>query len=90
MLDRHGGVNGDFYLLLPRIVAADAQAQCLIADRDLHAVADIQVDVQGVVVRRVDLVPQRGEHAGDIRRAAGASEPALADGLNVIVNMVEF
>ena len=90
MMHRWRWIDDYLHLFLPRIVAADAQAQRLIAHRDLRAIADIQVDVQGIVVRRVDIVSQRGQHAGNIRRAARAAEPALADGLNVIVNMVEF
>ncbi|MNN96492.1 hypothetical protein D3C81_2154920 [compost metagenome] len=45
--------------------------------------------IQRFRLRRVNIVPKRSQHAGDIRRAAGAAKPALTNRFDVIIDMVE-
>ncbi|MNC12621.1 hypothetical protein D3C75_603450 [compost metagenome] len=56
--DRRRDVN--FHLLLPRIISADPQLQLLLAHREGHAVADIEVDKQRVLAGGIDVVAYRG------------------------------
>ncbi len=42
------------------------------------------------LTRRVEIMTNRGQHAGDIWRTTSAAKPTLADRFNVIVDMVEF
>ncbi|MNE98447.1 hypothetical protein D3C80_1969570 [compost metagenome] len=63
--------------------------QLVVSDRNGRAVADVEVDKQRLGVCGIDVVPKRSQHAGDIRRAAGAAKPALTNRFDVIIDMVE-
>ncbi len=79
----------DIYLFLPRIIAANPQLQRLVAHRYGDLVAHVEVNKKRIRANGIDVMPQRRQHAGDIRRATGTAEPALADGFHMIVDMVE-
>ncbi|MCW0415764.1 hypothetical protein NB689_001518 [Xanthomonas sacchari] len=74
--------------VLPRIFAALAQGQGLPVDLEPRIAADVEVHVQRVVAAGVQVVAERGQHAGDVGRAAGAAEPALAHRLDVVEGVV--
>ena len=90
MTHRLGRFNRNCHLFLPRIVPANPQAQRAIFYRHFHAVSCVDVDIQRIFTRRVEIMTNRGQYAGDIWRTTSAAKPTLAERFNVIVDMVEF
>ena len=64
--------------------AALLNADIGIAQGRLDGRADQQVDINAALIDRIDVLPEGGKRAGDIRRAAGNLEPRLPDGLEIL------
>ncbi len=74
---------------MPRIVAANPQLEDVIPNRNGDVVPHVQIDQQRVRANGINVVPQRSQDAGNIRRATGAAEPALTHRFHVVIDMVE-